>query len=60
MHPRSFQASGSSGRGTALAPGEYGVAKSFLGLLTHSDVCAGLHESFTMLCVRARVSDASV
>ena len=54
MHPCSFQASGSSGRGTALVPGEYGVAKSFLGLLTRSDVCAGLHESFTTLSVRVR------
>ena len=60
MHPCSFQASGSSGHGAALVPGEYGVAKSFLGLLTRSDVCAGLHESFTMLCVRVCVSDASV
>ena len=55
MHPHSFLASRFSGGSTALVSGEYGVAKLFLGLLTRSDVCAGLHESFTTLSVCACV-----
>ena len=51
MHPHNFHASGSSGRGTAFVLGEYGVAKLFLRLLTHSDMCAGLHECVPVRCI---------
>ena len=60
MHPHNFQASGFSGHGTAFVLGEYGVAKLFLKLLTHSDMCAGLHESFTTLSMHVCLSNASV